>query len=445
MLRSILRAGLLSKRLNNVSSFRPVTRQFTSEIISEWPDEIKSFLKRENIHQPTKIQEMTLKHALSKKDVVGIARTGSGKTLAFVIPAAMTILENLKANPDGSRFTSCLVLEPTRELAEQTWSVFEKFRKFGITSRAIVGGASRDLQIRDLTDNTFDALIATPGRLNDLINSDLVDLSNVRYLVLDEADRMLDMGFEDQIRNIMSRLPDDKQTLMWSATWPPEIRDLAEDFLKDFEYVAVDGDTLKANPNIKQEFEFCQPHMKFELLLKHIDGINESFPNARYLVFVNTKVRADNLLIQLMRSKLRAVTMHGDKSQNQRNRALDLFKRQLCNIMVATDVAARGLDIKDITHVINYDMPTNVEDYVHRIGRTARFEQTGNSISFVTDTDNFDMRKKLAHLLKEMNQEVPKQLYYAPRQFDRAQYKTRQPYSRERLRNSDYSIFKNFA
>lgn len=417
MLRNVFMKGVSlvrlrpGKILNNSTSkwMKPITRQFTTEVVSNWPEEIKTFLAKENITQPTPIQEKTLNAALEQRDLVGIARTGSGKTLAFVIPAAMKVLENIKANPGAPRVPQCVVLEPTRELADQTSTVFRKFEGMGIRTKVLVGGASREAQVKDLMTNSYDVYIATPGRLSDLKEAGLADLSHVKYLVIDEADRMLDMGFEPQVRAIVSSMPEDRQTLMWSATWPIEIQQLANEFLKEFEFVAVDSETLKANPNIVQRFEFCQPFHKFSLLIDCINEVKQSHENARFLVFVNTKRRADQLLVQMMRNRLRAVATHGDKSYAQRVKALDLFKRKLCDILIATDVAARGLDINDITHVINYDMPTNIEDYIHRIGRTARYEKKGTSISFFAPDDS-NLAGKLAKMLRESNQEVPQQL-----------------------------------
>lgn len=405
-----------ARLLQNVTHGRigwPVARYFSQEMTSEWPESIKRFLERENITEPTKIQEKTLTSAMANKDLVGIARTGSGKTLGFVIPAIMKIMQERENDPqtyNQRSGPSCLVLAPTRELARQTSDVFYKFRSERISSIVLVGGASRSAQIRELSRRVHDVYIATPGRLQDLINDQSVDLSNVKYLVLDEADRMLDMGFEPQVRRILKEIPkENRQTLMWSATWPEEVQTLAEEFMKDYDYVAIDSGKLKANPNIRQIVEVCQPSAKIDLFLDYLKKFEEEDESHKALVFVNTKRMADRLLLQLMRNRYKAVSMHGDRSQAQRDSALRMFRERKNCVLVATDVAARGLDINDVTHVINYDFPNCIEDYIHRIGRTARHERKGTSLSFVTFMDASKVRK-LIQVLEETNQHVPDSL-----------------------------------
>lgn len=403
MLRQLIKLRPSLVRLNS----RFVTRHFSSEFTSDWPAEIKTYLEKARINQPTVIQEKTLPIATNNRDLVGIARTGSGKTLAFVIPAVMKILKNNSSQERGQeKLPSCLILAPTRELAGQTADVLKGFRSFGIKSLVLVGGASRSAQVNELSYSDHDVYIATPGRLLDLMDSQLVDLSNIDYLVFDEADRMLDMGFEPQIRKIVAKLPSDRQTLMWSATWPAEIQSLANEFMNNYEYIAVDSEKLKANPNIQQLVEVCEPRNKLRVLLDNLGRFREENQDPRTLVFVNTKRMADGMLLQLMRNRYRAVSMHGDRSQRQRDEALRLFKQKSCNIMVATDVAARGLDINDISHVINYDFPNTIEDYIHRIGRTARHDKKGVSLALLTPNDANHV-EKLIRVLKETNQEIP--------------------------------------
>lgn len=381
---------------------------------ADWPQSIRDFLEKEKITDLTKIQERTLPLAMANQDLVGVARTGSGKTLAFVIPAIMKILKERESitdfNPKGERQATCLILAPTRELATQTSDVLKKFANLGIRSIVLVGGTSRAAQVNDLLYKDHDVYIATPGRLKDLSDGEEVDLSNIKYLVLDEADRMLDMGFEPQIRGIIERLPKKRQTLMWSATWPPEIQSLAETYMTNYEQIAVDSEKLKANPNIKQIVKVCAGHERMKLLTNQLARINEEVSNPRIIVFVNTKRMADAMIGQLMRYRHRAIEMHGDRTQNQRDRALRLFKEKQCNILVATDVAARGLDISDITHVINFDFPNTIEDYIHRIGRTARHDKSGTSVAFFSDTTNISLAKKLVEVLAETNQEIPDEL-----------------------------------
>lgn len=220
---------------------------------------------------------------------------------------------------------------------------------------------------------------------------------------------MLDMGFEPQIRAILDQVPKERQTLMWSATWPVEIQALAHEFMNNYEQVKVDGDKLKANPNINQEIVVCNPRDKPALLLKYLKQYKEEIDNPRILIFVNTKRLADQMLVLLMKNRYRAIAMHGDRTQRQRDDALRLFKNRLCNIMVATDVAARGLDIDDISHIVNYEFPNNIEDYIHRIGRTARYEKKGTAVSLVT-RNNVGIVKKLIKVLEETNQPIPDKL-----------------------------------
>lgn len=413
-------------------------RYFSQEITSQWPESIKRFLERENITEPTKIQEKTFATAMANKDLVGVARTGSGKTLGFVIPAIIKIIQE---RGRGAELTnrmigpSCLVLAPTRELAQQTAQVFDKFRGEGVNSIVLVGGSSRSAQIRELTRMQHDVYIATPGRLQDLIDDGSVSVSDVKYLVLDEADRMLDMGFEPQVRQILKEIPkENRQTLMWSATWPEEVQSIAKEFMRDYDYIAVDSGKLKANPNIKQIVEVCEPSAKIGLFLDYLQKFREEEEDYKTLVFVNTKRMADGLMMQLMRNRHKAVSMHGDRSQGQRESALRMFRERKNCILVATDVAARGLDISDITHVINYDFPTNVEDYVHRIGRTARHERKGTSLSFFTYND-VSRARKLIQVLEETNQPVPENLRALER--NKHMYEQRQPVRRRR-RDSFY-------
>lgn len=412
MLRQVfkIRQSFLYDKLTNLRVSQNVSshRLFSSEMTANWPEAIKQFLQKEQISQPTLIQEKTLPSAMKNKDLVGIARTGSGKTLAFVIPAVMKILKERESS-SSSKKPSCLVLAPTRELANQTADVIKRFRNLGIKCIVLVGGASRNAQLNDLSYRDHDIYIATPGRLLDLADSNAVDLSEIKYLVLDEADRMLDMGFEPQIRRVVEKIPKSRQTLMWSATWPPEIQSLADEFMNDYEHISVDSEKLKANPNIKQIVEVCNGRDKFTTMIRHLEQFKEEYTEPRSLIFVNTKRMADRLLTELMRNRLRAVVTHGDKSQRQRDEALRLFKNRMCNIMVATDVAARGLDISDISHVINYDFPKTIEDYIHRIGRTARHDKSGTSLSLVTYSDA-NIAGKLIRVLRETQQHVPDEL-----------------------------------
>lgn len=413
---------------------RPLAiRYFSQNTTTEWPQSIKNFLERENITALTSVQQKTLPSIMANKDLVGIARTGSGKTLGFVIPAVLKIVKDREAGNKSSSGPSCLVLAPTRELASQTANVFDKFHGEGIRSLILVGGASRDRQIRQLNFDRHDVYIATPGRLNDLIESDLVDLSNVKYLVLDEADRMLDMGFEPQVREILKQIPkENRQTLMWSATWPIEIQTLASEFMKEYDYVAIDSEKLRANPNIKQIIEVCEPADRYRRFMQHIREFHEG--EHKTLVFVNTKRFADQLLRQLMRNRYKAVSMHGDRTQAQREYALNAIRSRKNCILIATDVAARGLDIDDITHVINYDFPNTIEDYIHRIGRTARHEKTGTSLTFFTYNDASKVQD-LIKVLEDSNQDVPEELQELANRLRSSHAQRRNPSHRNYRRN----------
>ncbi|KAG9511098.1 putative ATP-dependent RNA helicase DDX17, partial [Fragariocoptes setiger] len=392
----------------------PLKKEFLGSICtSDWPSQITDFLRRERLSEPTPIQEKTLPISMRQRDVVGVARTGSGKTLAFVIPSILHVVRHRATQNITSRFQKrdpcVLILSPTRELASQTAKVISKFED--TNSLVLVGGASRENQIRQLALSNHDIYIATPGRLLDLLEEQFVNLNQITYLVLDEADRMLDMGFEPQIRKIVKYLPENRQTLMWSATWPEEIRALAEDFMREYDLVAVEGTELTANPNIEQKVEVCEPRDKLERLLYHLNRIFNENKNAKVLIFVATKLKADQMMIQLMRNRINAVVMHGGKTQNARDRALVMFRQNQCRCLIATDVAARGLDIDDITHVINVDFPQTVEDYIHRIGRTARHHNRGESITFFTSNPN-DMAfvDKFITILNKSNQKIPDEL-----------------------------------
>lgn len=389
-----------------------IFRQYTDEIASSWPVELKHFLVQKNITKPTIVQEKTLATALQNRDLVGIARTGSGKTLAFVIPAVLKLMSKLESGFNTSNHIQCLVLEPTRELAQQTGDVFQDFRRFGIHTQVAVGGSSKSKQIENLEREKCHVLVATPGRLNDLIRNSCVNLSKVEYFVIDEADRMLDMGFEPQLREIVGAIPKHRQTLMWSATWPHEIRSLAAEFMGDFDLISIDSHDLRANPNIVQTFKFCDSTFeKMSLLVNYLREILSDDEQARVLIFANTKRRADEIMYNLMKNRIKSVVTHGDKSHRERFRALELFKKRFCNVMVASDVAARGLDIDDISHVVNFDMPLNLEDYIHRIGRTARHDKSGTSMTFLSSADGSKpFLPKLVAMLKSNQQEVPEEL-----------------------------------
>ncbi|XP_013380174.1 ATP-dependent RNA helicase dbp2-like isoform X2 [Lingula anatina] len=367
-----------------------------------FPDYIMNIIKQLGWKDPTAIQSYGWPIALSGKDLVGIAQTGSGKTLAFILPAIVHINhQEYLQRGDGP---ICLVLVPTRELAQQVQQVATQF---GSTSRlrnvCVYGGAPKGPQIRDL-DRGAEICIATPGRLIDLLECGKTNLRRCTYLVLDEADRMLDMGFEPQIRKIIEQIRPDRQVLMWSATWPKEVRSLAEEFLQEYVQINVGALQLSANHNILQIIDVCADNEKDFKLGKLLEEIMAEREN-KTLVFTETKRRADDLGRRMRRDGWPAVCIHGDKSQPERDYVLNEFKNGRTPILVATDVASRGLDVEDIKFVINYDYPSCSEDYVHRIGRTGRSNNTGTAYTFFTP-DNVKQASDLIGVLKEANQVI---------------------------------------
>jgi ATP-dependent RNA helicase DDX5/DBP2 len=281
--------------------------------------------------------------------------------------------------------------------------------KFGASSEikntVIYGGVPKHTQVRDLR-NGVEIVIATPGRLIDHLESGVTNLQRVTYLVLDEADRMLDMGFEPQIRKIVSQIRPDRQTLMWSATWPKEVVALSRDFQNDAYQVTVGSLDLRANVMIKQIVEVVSDYDKYNKLLNHLKNFNDG---SRVLIFVETKKGCDQLTRSLAGQRYPVRCIHGDKTQEERDRTLAEFKEGRFPMLCATDVAARGLDVKDIRLVINFDMPNNAEDYVHRIGRTGRAGATGVAVSFFTEKAS-KMAGELTVILREAGQVVPPEL-----------------------------------
>ncbi|MBA2569680.1 MAG: DEAD/DEAH box helicase [Chloroflexi bacterium] len=342
------------------------------------PDLLRA-VERQAYTVPTPVQRETIPLVLAGRDVLAGAQTGTGKTAAFVLP----ILQRLHTtrgvgHPDGRRPIRVLVLAPTRELALQ---VEESVRVYGadrpIRSTAIYGGVGFDQQVRRLRQGP-DVVVATPGRLLDHVGQRTIDLSRIEVLVLDEADRMLDMGFIRDIRRILALLPVERQTLLFSATFSNEIRALASDFLRDPAQVQVARRNTAAEL-VRQVVFPVDRERKRELLSRLI----RSGRIEQALVFTRTKHGANRLAEQLGRDGIRATAIHGNKSQGQRVKALEDFKRGRADILVATDIAARGLDIDALPHVVNFELPMVAEDYVHRIGRTGRAGSDGDAISLV--------------------------------------------------------------
>lgn len=366
---------------------------------------------------PTPVQKYSVPIVANGRDLMACAQTGSGKTGGFLFPIISAAFSKgplptagMQAQGGGygkrKAFPTALILAPTRELVSQ---IHEEARKFTYRSwvrpAVVYGGAEVGQQLRQI-ENGCDLLSATPGRLVDLIERGRISLSNIRYLVLDEADRMLDMGFEPQIRRIVTGedMPGvrERQTLMFSATFPRDIQMLAKDFLKDYIFLSV-GRVGSTSENITQKVEYVEDADKRSVLL----DILTSMPQGGLtLVFVETKRMADMLEGFLVQSNFAATSIHGDRTQRERERALETFRSSRTPIMVATAVAARGLDIPNVTHVVNYDLPSDIDDYVHRIGRTGRAGNTGVSTAFF-NRGNKNIVRELIELLREAHQEIP--------------------------------------
>ncbi|RCK59601.1 ATP-dependent RNA helicase DBP2 [Candida viswanathii] len=379
-----------------------------------FPDYVLDELKELGFPKPTAIQCQGWPMALSGRDMIGIAATGSGKTLSYCLPSIVHI--NAQPELQYGDGPIVLVLAPTRELAVQIQTECSKFGKSSrIRNTCVYGGAPKGPQIRAL-NNGVEICIATPGRLIDMLEGGKTNLKRVTYLVLDEADRMLDMGFEPQIRKIVDQIRPDRQTLMWSATWPKEVERLASDYLNDPIKVTIGSLELSASHTITQLVEVIDEFSKRDRLVKHLEtALNEK--DNKILVFASTKRTCDEITTYLRSDGWPALAIHGDKDQSERDWVLGEFRKGKTSIMVATDVAARGIDVKGITHVINYDMPGNIEDYVHRIGRTGRGGATGTAISFFTQ-GNSKLGGDLCKIMREANQTVPPEL----QQFDRRSY-----------------------
>ncbi|KAL3090970.1 hypothetical protein niasHS_007345 [Heterodera schachtii] len=356
-----------------------------------------------NFDKPTAIQSIAWPTAMSGRDMISIAMTGSGKTLAFILPAIVHLLNQPQLQPgEGPKV---LVLLPTRELAKQVEEVSREYcRMMGLKVTCCYGGAGKMPQENALRAGV-DICVATPGRIMDFINDRVTNLHNCTYLVLDEADRMLDMGFEPQIRSIVGQIRPDRQTLMFSATWPVEVRSLAADFLSSPVGLNVGSLDLSANHNIKQNVEVIEDFAKKDRLFVLLNDILKQ-TEYKTLIFAETKRKVDELTREMRYKGIPALCIHGDKSQKEREWVLSEFRGGKMPILIATEVAARGLDVRDIKYVINFDYPNNAEGYVHRIGRTGRQDKTGTAYTFFTPQDGPKARE-LVKVLEEANQEVP--------------------------------------
>lgn len=373
-----------------------------------FPDFVMNEINKMGFPSPTAIQAQGWPIALSGRDLVGIAQTGSGKTLAYMLPGIVHIAHQKPLQRGEGPVV--LVLAPTRELAQQIQTVV---RDFGTHSKPLIrytcifGGALKGPQVRDL-ERGVEVVIATPGRLIDFLERGITNLRRCTYLVLDEADRMLDMGFEPQIRKIIEQIRPDRQVLMWSATWPKEVQALAEDFLHDYIQINIGSLNLSANHNIHQIVDVCEENEKEGKLLSLLKEI-ASDVNNKIIIFVETKKKVEDLLKNIVRDGYGATSIHGDKSQSERDYVLQDFRHGKSTILVATDVAARGLDVEDVKYVINFDYPNSSEDYIHRIGRTGRCSSYGTAYTFFTPGNGRQARELLS-VLEEAGQQPTAQL-----------------------------------
>jgi ATP-dependent RNA helicase RhlE len=340
----------------------------------------------EGYETPTPIQLQAIPHLLDRRDLLGIAQTGTGKTAAFALPTLDFLIQ--KGENRKSKSAKVLVLAPTRELAGQIAESFQTYSKFmDCVTLTVFGGVKINKQIRAL-ERGCHVLVATPGRLLDLVGQGAVQLGDVEVLILDEADQMLDMGFIHDLRKIIAYVPKERQTLLFSATMPKDISDLAHKYLKDPVQVSVAPESTTAE-RVTQGVIHVSTSNKLALLGKLLDDPDLD----RALVFTRTKHGADKVVRKLMAKNYPALAIHGNKTQSQRLKALAAFKKGDCRILVATDIAARGIDIDGISHVINFEMPNVPEQYVHRIGRTARAGKEGVSISLVAEDELYYLRE----------------------------------------------------
>lgn len=369
---------------------------------------VQDGLQAMNFKETTPVQAETIPLILQKKDIIACAQTGTGKTAAFILP----LLHNLEAEPHVDDKVNAIIMAPTRELAQQIDQQMEGFSYFtSFSSVAVYGGndaAAWDVQRRGLQKGA-DVVIATPGRLLSHINLYDIDFSGVKYFILDEADRMLDMGFYDDIMTVVKRLPKDRQTIMFSATMPPKIRQLAKTILNDPAEVKI---AISRPPeSIMQTAYICHESQKTGLIRHLFDGQTVN----KVIIFSGSKLKVKELFKTFRQMGLSVGEMHSDLDQAQRDHIMHEFRNNRVNILVATDIVSRGIDIDDISLVINYDVPHEVEDYVHRIGRTARASAEGMSITFVSEEEQYRFRQIETFLEKDIYKiPMPEELGEAP-------------------------------
>jgi ATP-dependent RNA helicase RhlE len=360
-------------------------------------DPILKALDAEGYTNPTPIQEQSIPILLQGKDLLGCAQTGTGKTAAFGIPIIQHLYNN-KTDEKGLRKIKSLIVTPTRELAIQISENFTAYGKFtNIRNTVVFGGVKQGSQVNALKAGV-DILVATPGRLLDLIQQGYISLMHIEYFVLDEADQMLDMGFINDIKKIIAKLPSKRQSLFFSATMPPNIIELSTKILGDYEKVSVQPEQATAEK--VEQFVYLVPKKSKIKLLVQI--LNQKRAEST-LIFARTKHGSDKVVKLLEKAGIKAAAIHGNKSQNQRQKALGSFKDGHLKVLIATDIAARGIDVSKLELVINYELPNVPETYVHRIGRTGRAEESGTALSFC----DMEERTYLKGIQKLINQKIP--------------------------------------
>ncbi|CAI9181260.1 unnamed protein product [Rangifer tarandus platyrhynchus] len=384
---------------------RPIPKPtYTFEDAFQQYPEIMQSIRRAGFQKPTPIQSQAWPIILQGIDLIGIAQTGTGKTLSYLMPGFIH-LHSQPVSRKQRNGPGMLVLTPTRELALQVETECSKYLYKGLKSVCIYGGGNRKGQIQDVTKGV-DIIIATPGRLNYLQMNNFVNLRSITYLVLDEADKMLDLGFEHQIMKILLDVRPDRQTVMTTASWPESTHRLAQSYLKQPMIVYVGTLDLAAVNTVKQNIIVTTEEEKRSLIQEFLQSLS---PKDKVIVFVSRKLVADDLSSDLSIQGIPVQSLHGDREQCDRDQALEDFRSGRVKILIATDLASRGLDVSDVTHVFNYNFPRNIEEYVQRVGRTGRAGKTGESITLVTQ-DDWKIADKLIKILQRANQTVPPKL-----------------------------------
>mmetsp|Transcript_4020 Transcript_4020/g.8665 ORF Transcript_4020/g.8665 Transcript_4020/m.8665 type:complete len:592 (-) Transcript_4020:82-1857(-) len=382
---------------------QPIAAPFTTFNSCTFPKQIMASIHALGFSSPTPIQAYCWPVSSEGRDLIGIAKTGSGKTLAFLLPP---FTKFLNTRPDY-RSPCMLVMAPTRELACQIQEQAERFgRRIGIQSVCVYGGAPRYAQQREIRQGRH-LIVGTPGRLNDFLESGQLGLTLCQYLVLDEADRMLDMGFEPQIRTLIQAIPTTRQTMMFSATWPREVRRLASDYLNNPVHVQIGSHEATANKDITQQVMICNGQREKQERLREI--LSNCAATDRVIVFINTKRMCEQLAHDMWNDGIRCCTIHGDREQRERDQALSMFKSGRAPVMAATDVAARGLDIKGVKLVVNFDVASSAEDHIHRIGRTGRAGEHGTAITLLDQSEAKEGREVMK-TMEKVGQPVPQEL-----------------------------------